>query len=110
MWLITPRGFYSVVAKPSDEGAALTIRARSERDIRNLADLIPGTPVRDAGTDYYRWRLRCTRTQWESAVAAMAREIDYGNFKSRIAGEDPARAALLADVWDTLYAIQETKT
>jgi hypothetical protein len=105
MWLITPRGFYSAVSKTADGADALTVRARSEHDIRNLTDLIPGTPTRDAGTDY-RWRLRCTRAQWENAVAVMAREIDYDNFKSRIAAEDPARAALLADVWNTLYAIQ----
>jgi hypothetical protein len=106
MWLMTPRGFYSVVAKPADQDEMLTIRARTELDIRNLDDLIDATPIRDAGTDY-RWRLRCTRDQWADAIAAMAREIDYRNFKSRIAATDPRRAELLAEVWDTLYGLQE---
>ena len=108
MWLMTPRGFYSVVAKSDDGEEFLTVRARSERDIRELADLLPGEPTRDAGTDY-RWRLRCTRGQWADAVSAMAQEIDYANFKSRIGTTDPQRAKLLADVWDTLYAIQDAE-
>jgi hypothetical protein len=36
----------------------------------------------------------------------MAREIDYDNFKNRIAAEDPARAHLLARVWEVLYELQ----
>ena len=36
----------------------------------------------------------------------MADEIDYYNFKSRIAREDPERAHLLSRVWEVLYDIQ----
>ena len=105
MWLITPRGFYSAVAKHDDGEEFVTVRARSEHDIRNLCDLIDAEPSRDDGTDY-RWRIRCPKSEWANAVSAMAGEIDYPNFKTRIAREDPARARLLARLWDVLYDIQ----
>jgi hypothetical protein len=105
MWLITPRGLFSAVAKPEDGDEFVTVRARSERDIRNLADLIDAEPSRDDGTDY-RWRIRCRKSEWAEAVSRMVDEIDYSNFKSRIASEDPERAHLLAGVWDVLYDIQ----
>jgi len=105
VWLVTPRGFYSAVAKLEDGDEYVTVRARSERDIRNLSDLIEAEPSRHEATDY-RWRIRCRRSEWAHAVAKMAVEIDYSNFKNRIASEDPERAHLLARVWEVLYDIQ----
>lgn len=108
MWLVTPRRLYSAVAKPGDGEQFVTVRARSERDIRNLSDLVDAEPSRDEGTDY-RWRIRCRRSEWARAVATMAEEIDYANFKDRMASEDPERAHLLAPVWSVLYEIQSTE-
>lgn len=102
---MTPRGFFSAVAKPEDGEEFVTVRARSERDIRNLADLIDAAPARGEGTDY-RWRIRCRKLEWADAVAKMAREIDYSNFKNRVARDDHDRAHLLARVWDVLSEIQ----
>ena len=102
---MTPRGFYSAVAKPEDGDKFVTVRARAERDIRNLSDLIDAEPVNDEGTDY-RWRIRCRKAEWAQAVATMVEEIDYSNFKNRIASEDPERAELLARVWSALYELQ----
>ena len=102
---MTPRGFYSAVAKPEDGDEFVTVRARAESDIRKLSDLIDAEPVRDEGTDY-RWRIRCRKTDWARAVATMAEEIDYSNFKDRIGSEDPQRAHVLARVWSALYEIQ----
>jgi hypothetical protein len=96
------------VAKPGDGDQFVTVRARSEHDIRNLADLIDATPSRDDGTDY-RWRIRCSKDDWERACATMAHEVDYSNFKSRIAADDPKRAKLLSQVWDVLYEIQQSE-
>ena len=105
MWLITTRGFYSAVAKPGDGDEFVTVRARAEQDIRNLAELIDAEPQSSEHTDY-RWRIRCRKSEWAHAVAVMAEEIDYSNFKSRIASEDPDRAHLLSRVWEVLYDIQ----
>ena len=87
----------------------MTVRARSERDIRNLADLIDAEPWRDDGADY-RWRIRCRKSEWAEAVSTMAQEIDYSNFKDRIGREDPDRAHVLARVWNVLYDIQRDET
>src|SRR5438105_3953862 len=105
MWLITTRGFYSVVAKPDDGDEYITVRARAERDIRNLAHLIDAEPQRSDHTDY-RWRMRCRKEDWALALATMAREIDYDNFKSRIGRDDPDRAHLLHEVWSVLHELQ----
>ena len=97
------------MAKPCDGDGFVTVRARSERDIRNLADLIDAEPSQDEGTDY-RWRIRCAKAEWEQACATMAHEVDYSNFKNRIAAEDPERAKLLSQVWEVLYKIQQRET
>jgi hypothetical protein len=81
------------------------VRARSERDLRNLADLIGAEPQRSDQSDY-RCRIRCRKEEWAQALATMAREIDYDNFKSRIGQDDPDRAHLLDDVWSVLYELQ----
>ncbi len=83
----------------------MTVRARTERDIRNLADLIDAEPQRSDHTDY-RWRIHYRKEEWAQALATMAREVDYDNFKSRIGREDPDRAHLLGDVWSVLYELQ----
>lgn len=105
MWLITTRGFYSAVAKPGDGEEFVTVRARSERDIRNLAELIDAEPKRSEHTDY-RWRIRCRKEEWADAVRQMALEIDYDNFKNRIYQEDPERERIFARVWSDLLALQ----
>jgi hypothetical protein len=105
MWLITTRGFYSAVARPGDGDDFVTVRARSERDIRNLADLIDAVPSRDDGTDYRR-RIRFPKSDWARGVSAMADEIHYDNFKNRISPNDPNRARVLSRVWNVLYDIQ----
>jgi hypothetical protein len=97
VWIITPRGFYSAVAKPTDGDESTTVRARSERDVRKLADLIDAESVRSEDTDY-RWRIRCRKEEWARAVAVMAQQIDYPNFKNRIASENAASPAAGAGV------------
>lgn len=81
------------------------MRARSEDDIRNLADLIDAEPQRSDQSDS-RWRTRCRKNEWAQALAEMAREIDYNTLKSRIGRDDPHRAQILSQVWEVLLQIQ----
>jgi organic radical activating enzyme len=77
------RGFFSVVAH-RDDASKVLVRARCERDIRALDDLLPGAvPAYTPDADY-EWRLECTKDQWSQAVAKMATEIDYPNFKASV--------------------------
>lgn len=108
MWLITPRGFYSAAAKPDDGDEFVTVRARSEQDMRNLAELIDAQPTRSEHADY-RWHVRCRKSDWADAVRHMALEIDYVSFENRIERDDPQRARVLSQVWRDLLAIQDPK-
>ena len=106
MWLMTTQGFYSAVAhRTSDEH--VLVRARTREDIEALRRQIPDIePFEDLDADY-RHRAVVTRAEWVSAVAQLASEIDYGNFKSAVAvqqGYD--RAALYSRVWGDLLTLQ----
>lgn len=112
MWLMTPRGFYSAVEKTGDQvDDMVTVRTRSKRDLDNLRDLLPNAeyPPRPYWSDY-PFRLRCTRQEWSDAVATMALEIDYSNFKDRVAAKQgKKRAGIYNSVWSALLGIEGWK-
>jgi hypothetical protein len=110
MWLITDRGFYSVVDKGDREGY-LCVRARVRGDIENLfkLDSLAGYAgeVIETGNSDYRFRVYVTREDWVTAASTLAAEIDYGNFKTAVGrrqGQD--RADRYLDVWRDLYRLQ----
>lgn len=107
MWIITTRGFYSVVQKPNDPPTQLTVRARNEEDIRNLADLLPNSkPFASKGTDY-EWRLHCTVAEWSKAMALLALEVDYGNFKNEVRRKQGTkREAVYHSLWSVLLRLE----
>jgi hypothetical protein len=106
MWVLTTRGFFSVVAH-RDDASLVLVRARVEDDLLALRDLAPGLePWRDGGTDY-PWRAELPRDEWSRVAAALAAEIDYDNFKNAIAdrqGYD--RAHVYSDVWAVLRRLE----
>ena len=107
MWLITTRGFYSVVADHHEDGNVL-VRARVREDLEALADLIPGLEVEETPERDYRFRASVPRDEWMSAAAALAEEIDYPNFKNAVAERQGSeRAHVYSDVWVTLLGLQE---
>ena len=106
MWLLTPRGFFSVVQDRNDPGRLL-VRARVRSDLESLSDVLPGLePVGGQGTDY-PWRAWVDRDAWDGAIGAMCAEIDYLNFKSAVADrQGSARAAVYGEVWATLRELE----
>lgn len=110
MWVITTRGFFSAVEKPEDRAdGMLTVRARNKADIYALAQIIPGAePYRlDSFTDY-EWRLRCTAGEWATALARLALEIDYSNFKTAVgARQGKKRAGIYSRVWSALLSLED---
>ena len=110
MWLVTDRGFYSVVDKGDREGH-VCIRARVGTDLENLIELesltgYAGDVIETHNSDY-RFRVYVTREDWVAAAADLARQIDYSNFKSVVAerqGHD--RAHTYMDVWSDLNRLQ----
>lgn len=107
MWLLTTRGFYSVVADHYEDGHVL-VRARVREDLEALADLIPGLVVQETPTRDYRFRALVDRAAWEDAVTALAQDIDYPNFKDAVAErQGPDRAHVYSGVWGMLLALQD---
>ena len=107
MWLLTTRGFYSVVEDHHDPGRLL-VRARVREDVEALADLIPGLEVEETPDRDYRFRASVTREDWASAAAQLARAIDYPNFKNAVADRQGfERAHMYSGVWGLLLGLQE---
>ena len=109
MWLVTTRGFYSVVEDFHDRDRLL-VRARVREDLVALADLVPElegeeTPERD-----YRFRASVPRDVWSAAAAQLVRQIDYPNFKNAVAARQGVdRAHVYGDVWATLLELQQSR-
>lgn len=102
MWLFTTQGFYSVVAHRRDPDK-LIVRGRAREDLEALRDQIPELQVFSDSSADYRWRAVVTRAEWVAAVAQLAAEIDYDNFKGAVAArQGGARSRLYHRVWAAL--------
>ena len=109
MWLMTTRGFYSIVEDFHDRDQLL-VRARVREDLGAVADLVPGLEVEETPERDYRFRASVARDVWASAVAQLAREIDYPNFKNAVAERQGVdRAHVYGDVWATLLELQQPR-
>ena len=106
MWLFTTFGFFSVVQKAGTDG--LTVRARVREDLDRLRERLPGlTPTLARGGDY-PYRATATHREFGEALARLAGEIDYDNFKDEVyQRQGAARAHAYEGVWETLYGLEE---
>jgi hypothetical protein len=103
MWLMTTRGFYSVV-QHRDDADRLIVRARCRADIEALGDLVTGVPVELHSADY-AWRVEVTREEWRSAVQVLVGEIAYPNFKDAV--HDAAHHDAYMKVWGVMLALDD---
>ena len=110
MWIITNIGFFSIVEKSWDKPkGTLTIRARVRSDLENLRDLfLPEmSEIIESGDSDYRYRAVADRKTVSEAMAKLAADIGYDNFKNEVASrQGPARASEYGDVWHVLYRLQ----
>jgi len=106
MWILTTQGFYSAVAH-RDVPDTVIVCARTREDIEALRRQIPGIePFEDPAADY-RHRAVVGRPEWVAAVAQLASEVDYDNFKNAVAkSQGSTRAALYGEVWSVLRRLQ----
>jgi len=114
MWLLTTRGFFSIVSAGERDGQPMVcVRARDHADlesVQQLLDSIGYTAMLQEdkmGKRDYRFRMVVPTVEWCRALECMGEEITYTNFKDavkRVQGED--RADLYAEVWQTLYLLQ----
>ncbi len=107
MWLFTKVGFFSAVESaehPNDE-AMLSVRARIEGDLDELRKAYApnlGPTVILPGRDY-PYRAYITKEHWAEALARAALDLDYGNFKSKVAqAQGYDRSHLYGEVWGVM--------
>jgi 8-oxo-dGTP pyrophosphatase MutT (NUDIX family) len=113
MWIVSSIGFFSVVRKSDDiKFGTLTIRARVKTDLEKLRELyLPGMGEisENAGTDY-RYCAKAPRGEIGLALANMALDLDYSNFKNEVAKrQGKSRAGSYGKVWDVLYGLSDTE-
>ncbi len=107
MWIYTPTGFISAVAKDGTSTGPLTVRARDRRSLDQLAELC-GQHVQFGGGTDYPYRLVITRGQFQSWLVAQLNHLDYANFKNE-AYQQRGReyAHVLGAVWTTNLALED---
>jgi hypothetical protein len=117
MWLISTYGFFSAVVHREHEENVL-VRSSAREDLENLCELAKGwvrePDLEDFSEDLiieisnadYRYRLIASADGWREIATAMCDEMNYQNFKSAVAAQDPERGHIYMDVWRDLLEIQ----
>ena len=109
MWLMTTGGFVSVV-QHKESPKMLHVRARVEGDLKEIREKwMPGMtePYSFEGSDY-AWRADVSREEFAAGVVKMVGDIDYFNFKKKVAEvQGWERAGVYGDVWTVLRRLQE---
>ena len=123
MWIFTKHGFFSAVCarqgsgergQPVDPDRVMVrarVRAHLEALKNRFPDLLGRCEVQEfAGTDY-AFRIFVAKSAWSQALAGLAEEIDYDNFKSEVArhqgGAGAAYGRSLHDVWSVMHKLQK---
>ncbi len=129
MWLFLPFGFFSIVAH-RERPADVLVRARSQADLDTFADALDdavheasgrkrelthaGANVKSTPRADYPFRLIASRKDVSALLARFLEgggvdndppELDYDNFKDRVAESDPERAHLYLEVWSSMRKI-----
>jgi hypothetical protein len=108
MWIFSRRGFYSVV-EHKDNPNLILVRARREQDLVNLVQKYELPYQITEHPDYdYRWRLVIDRLTWRELAFELMVEIDYPNFKSKLAQTDQLdKLPMLLGFWEELVDYQK---
>jgi hypothetical protein len=116
VWIITQDGFYSVTAfdarrggERSDAEDLIVVRARDRSDLERVSAWI-GAEIIATPTADYPFRTIAPRNAWSGYLAQATQDIDYFNFKDRIAQRRGAgRHDVLMNVWSALRRLQHEK-
>jgi hypothetical protein len=123
MWVFTKHGFFSVVCARQGDGRhgrpvdpdRVMVRARVRGHLEALKkrfpDLLGLCEIQEsAGTDY-AYRLFVQKSAWAQALAGLAEETDYDNFKSEVARHQGKAGAAyqrsLHEVWSVMHRLQK---
>jgi hypothetical protein len=123
MWLFTQYGFFSVVCAREGDGSwgnavdegRVMVRARLRDHLEGLKigfpeDLRTTEIIETAATDY-RYQLFVDKAVWVCVLQLLGEELDYDNFKSKVARNIDAVGGeyeqSLHDVWDIMHRLQK---
>ena len=122
MWLFTKHGFYSAVCARQGDGShgqpvdpdRIMVRARVRGHLETLkerfSELLADSEIMEfSGTDY-AYRIFVPKSVWSQVVVGLTEEMDYDNFKSKVArhqGSDGAEYEhSLHEVWSVMNRLQ----
>jgi hypothetical protein len=114
MWIFSKEGFVSVVKDRYCKDGEVVVRARLREDLiaflEKTARSIP--PILEFGHADYRFRAIIRQDDFAVALAHVAMEIDYSNFKNMACplGKDTERMIAYHNCWDALRRLQEGET
>lgn len=101
MWLMTKYGFYSIVQKGPDE---YHVRGREYKDIENLVSgvPIPKSEIKESADSDYAYRVIVGKAEVLAILKFLGENLDYGNFKSKIARMPDQARKPYHEVWRVL--------
>lgn len=122
MWLFTKHGFYSAVCARQGDGShghpvdpdRIMVRARVRSHLETLrehfSDVLSDCEIKEfAGTDY-AYRIFVPKTIWSQVLVWLSEEMDYDNFKSKVARHQGSAGAhyehSLHEVWSVMNRLQ----
>ena len=122
MWLFTKYGFFSTVCARQGDGSQgqrvdpgrIMIRGRRREHLEDLqgrfTDSLSDCEILETpGTDY-RYRMFVQKSVWSEVLVALSEEMDYDNFKSKVAAHQGSEGAsyehALHDVWSIMHELQ----
>ena len=108
MWICLNNAFLSIIAPTAGTTAAksgvLIVRARCKGDIE---DVFPDASVTHTPNRDYAFRATIGREAVADAIAAQARQIDYGNFKDSVTECD--RHDAYFEIWKAMNCLQHAR-
>ena len=125
MWIFTRYGFFSIACVNKPDGTInpdiVMVRARLHEHLVSLKDRFPDTELGKAeilswdGRDY-RYRIILPKVAWVAALAELATEQTWSNFKNETSRFSRAKKAAYAYVdalhriWDVMHRLQVQET
>ena len=121
MWIFTRYGFFSIACASTPDGAidtgTMMVRSRLREHLISLKDRFPDSDVGKAeiqSSDHtdYRYRIVVSKSAWVAALAELATEQTWANFKNEASRFSRAKKMAYAyvdalhSIWDVMYRLQ----
>lgn len=108
MWVMTTKGFYSVVE--TKDGKAM-VRGRDKADLEALVEALKSSaPVLETKHADYPFRVILPKSEWARFLSNEANGLNYSNFKSEVTKKQGnLRHDVYMRVWSALHGIEEKR-